>query len=228
MDDESVGLANRRGRVYPPIPVQFASGRAYPQRISNPSSIEYRMPHAFYTDEEERFWSAFSKRSPQPPESIDRWLKLWGERRVRSTKQQSILLPNGRQSRIPDHWKRKEPEETIAAARRDAQVFSMPFEVATKDALYWEYVRGKRIEYEKAAENSPTGGGRGLERFLERLDCPAELIQNPPTDEELRVTRGWRIDYLRRLRSEGRDESYIEAYKKAWNLSEDDLREEKE
>lgn len=229
MDDESVLLANRHGRVYPPIPVQFASGRVYSQKVSDPSSIEYRMPRAFYTDEEERFWSSFSKKSPQPPEAIDRWLKIWTERRVLSTKQQPSLLPDGRELKYPDHWKRKEPEETIASAKRDAQVVSMPFEVATKDALYWEYVRGKRIEYAKAVANSPTtGGGRSLELFLGRLDCPAELVQNPPTAEEIRVTTGWRIEYLRRLRREGTDESYIEAYKKAWHLSEDDLREDGE
>ena len=64
-----------------------------------------------------------------------------------------------------------------------------------------------------------------LETFNQHLACAESLVVSEPSDEEIRVTTGWRIEYLRRLRREGTDESYIEAYKKAWNLSENDLKE---
>ena len=60
--------------------------------------------------------------------------------------------------------------------------------------------------------------------------CAKVCPQNTPPEvpDELKTAYAWRTKYLRRLRREGTDESYIEAYKKAWNLSEDDLREEEE
>ena len=43
---------------------------------------------------------------------------------------------------------------------------------------------------------------------------------------ELKTATSWRIPYLRRLRREGWDERYVEAYKKAWGIMEEKLREE--
>lgn len=47
------------------------------------------------------------------------------------------------------------------------------------------------------------------------------------TNEEYRAAEAasWRIPYLRRLRREGVDELYIEAYKKAWGITEEELEE---
>ena len=68
--------------------------------------------------------------------------------------------------------------------------------------------------------------GKHMPRPPDKIDRVLEqAVVSEPSDEEIRVTTGWRVDYLRRLRREGTDESYIEAYKKAWNLSEDDLKE---
>ena len=44
--------------------------------------------------------------------------------------------------------------------------------------------------------------------------------------DELKTATSWRVPYLRRLRREGKDESYIKAYKKAWGITEEQLREE--
>lgn len=225
MDDESVLLANRHGRVYPPVPIQYAAKVPSKQLVSDNSTIEYRMPLAYYTQEEQTFWRNFNNRNPHPPESIDRWLQRWGTDRVLSTKRVDAKLPDGREIKKTTIPLPKEPQSTVEAARSSAKNLNMPFEAATESALYWEYVRGKRIEFATESKISKTTGSElSLKSFFGRLVCPAELVQNPPSDEELRVTRGWRIDYLLRLRREGTDESYIEAYKKVWSLSEDDLR----
>ena len=229
MDDESVLLANRHGRVYPPVPIQYAAKVPSKQLVSDNSTIEYRMPLAYYTQEEQTFWRNFNNRNPHPPESIDRWLQRWGTDRVLSTKRVDAKLPDGREIKKTTIPLPKEPQSTVEAARSSAKNLNMPFEAATEFALYWEYVRGMRFEYEKESQISKTTGSElNLKSFFDRLECPSELVRQPPSDEEIRVTNGWRIEYLRRLRREGTDESYIEAYKKAWNLSEDDLREDAE
>ena len=104
-----------------------------------------------------------------------------------------------------------------------------PMEALEESVLDWEYVRCKRKE-RIAIVQEPDEYRRNilLETFNQRLACAESLVVSEPSDEEIRVTTGWRIAYLRRLRREGTDESYIEAYKKAWNLSEDDLREDEE
>jgi len=159
------------------------------------------------------------------PEEIDRWLQHWSEMRVRAERIGISRLPSGKELKTPGYLNRKEPRDTVEFARSDAASVSLPVEAATEKALYWEYVRGKRDEYETMVHTGRTiENDTGLKILITDLECPIELIRQPPSDEELRVTRGWRIDYLLRLRREGTDESYIEAYKKAWSLSEDDLR----
>ena len=230
MDDEARSLALRRGRHYPPVPPQFASGIPQKVLVSDSSTLECRMPRTYYTEEEARFWNKFAKSHPHPPEEIDRWLQHWSEMRVRAERIGIPRLPSGKELKTPGYLNRKEPRDTVEFARSDAASVSLPVEAATEKALYWEYVRGKRDEYETMVHTGRTiENDTGLKILITDLECPIELIRQPPSDEELRVTRGWRIDYLLRLRREGTDESYIEAYKKAWSLSEDDLRvEEKE
>jgi hypothetical protein len=46
----------------------------------------------------------------------------------------------------------------------------------------------------------------------------AEIAQTL-TDEQLKTANSWKITYLRRLRQEKTDESYVSAYLKAWILS---------
>jgi hypothetical protein len=45
------------------------------------------------------------------------------------------------------------------------------------------------------------------------------LITDPLREEHLAAANAWKIAYLNRLRKENTDESYINAYLKAWNLS---------
>lgn len=229
LDDESVGLAHRHGRAYPPVPVQYSTFE--PSRLLSSGSssfIWYEDPRMFYTEEEQRFWADFPRHHPHPPEEIERWLQRWSWSLLQAEKN-IPSLSSGKEPGSRIRSIKNKPCDIAEFAKNEAESVSLPVEAATEFALYWEYVRWKRVEYGREVENSRrTGFGSGLGFFLRHLDCPAELVQNPPSDEEIRVTTGWRVAYLRRLRREGTDESYIEAYKKAWSLSEDDLREEEE
>lgn len=228
LDEETKSLAKRRGRYYPPIPPKYAYGNGIKQKqlIADTSSSEYSVPKTYYTQEEESFWEAFTSKHPRPPDVINRWLHKWSEKRHRCM---HIYLPR----RLPDGREIepmtfiKEPQSTISHAQDDAKRFGLPIEAATDAALYWEYVSWKRMEYiQKVQTSTSSGDAGGLTRFLYSFDCPAELVTNPPSDEEIRATRGWRIAYLQRLRREGADELYVAAYKKAWEITEEELKEE--
>lgn len=58
-----------------------------------------------------------------------------------------------------------------------------------------------------------------VQRFFRRLAIDPKYILDPSTDEQLRDAKAWKIEYLRRLRTEKIDESYIDAYLAAWGLS---------
>ncbi len=64
---------------------------------------------------------------------------------------------------------------------------------------------------------------RHSEAYLQLLPVDPKLITEPLNDEQLKESVQWKIDYLQRLRREKVDESYINAYLKAWNLHAEDV-----
>lgn len=57
--------------------------------------------------------------------------------------------------------------------------------------------------------------------LLGRLLVETNYVTQPPADEQLRAANAWKVAYLQRLCRENIDESYINAYLQAWNLSAD-------
>ena len=86
-----------------------------------------------------------------------------------------------------------------------------PQEAFTEDALYWAYIQNSR-EYYKKYNDLPSG-----------LAVDSKLITEPLTPEQLQKANVWKISYLQRLRREKTDEQYIQAYLKAWNLTENEV-----
>lgn len=54
---------------------------------------------------------------------------------------------------------------------------------------------------------------------LQGLVVDRKLITEPLMEDQLRAANAWKVAYLQRLRREKVDESYINAYLKAWSLS---------
>ena len=50
-----------------------------------------------------------------------------------------------------------------------------------------------------------------------------KLITEPLTADQLKAANVWKLAYLQRLRREKTDEQYIQAYLKAWNLTENEV-----
>jgi len=92
--------------------------------------------------------------------------------------------------------------------RNEPVKMNYPMEAFTADALYWAYIQKCRKYYEKHTF-LPSG-----------LAVDSKLITEPLTPEQLQKANAWKLDYLKRLRQEKTDEQYIQAYLKAWNLTE--------
>ena len=220
LDFSARAEANAHGRLYPPIPMgdnRFLN-RSDKDRSSVLVTWESR-GRAYYSSEREHvYWDWFQKNMPQPPETIDWALERAGSEWA-SIKNRSSVSPPGMTIPPPS----KEEQRVGMAAHYTCLGF--PKEAFSDTVLDWEFVRCKRKELRQLLQSSGrTGSEMLLDHFKRTLGCSFELVDNPPSDEEVRVTTGWRIEYLRRLRREGKDESYIKAYKKAWGITEEQLR----
>jgi hypothetical protein len=98
--------------------------------------------------------------------------------------------------------------------RQRFQELGCPPEALTEEALFWAYVFKNRQEYEKRTNRSLS-----VDYFLSHLAVDSKLITEPLTADQLKAANAWKIAYLQRLRRENTDESYLNAYLKAWNLS---------
>ncbi len=58
-----------------------------------------------------------------------------------------------------------------------------------------------------------------FENFMNNLVVEPKFITDPLTADQIEAACAWKIAYLQRLRSEKVDQSYINAYLKAWKLS---------
>ncbi len=225
IDSDIESEAHSRGRLYPPLPSGDSHflDRSDKDEGGRPlQTWEIRCRAYRHSERERVFWDWFSKTHPRPPEQIEQAL---GRAFEELTTIQSIgtSYPSGLTIPPPS----QKEEERILADEYEKRGF--PREAFSPEVLKWEYVFRKRREFQRLLDQDESPEIEIMSsRFKKNLNCPFHFIEAPPSDEEIRVTTGWRVAYLRRLRREGTDESYIEAYKKAWNLSEEELKEETE
>jgi len=89
-----------------------------------------------------------------------------------------------------------------------------PPELVSEPALYWAYVGSRRQEFAEVIPNTPIS-----KSLLSRTTTDPKLITDPLAPDQVSAANAWKIAYLQRLRKENTDESYINSYLKAWNLS---------
>ena len=80
----------------------------------------------------------------------------------------------------------------------------------------------KRKEYAERLASGWTPA-QILQDFLEDVYVDPKYITEPLSEEDLRAANAWKVEYLRRLRAEKTDESYINAYMQAWSLSSNEV-----
>jgi hypothetical protein len=101
----------------------------------------------------------------------------------------------------------------------DATFQGCPPEALSQEAIHWGRIMKLRSNYQ-AALALPTSQVAGMTNYiLGEVPFDTKLITQPLSDEQLKAANAWKVAYLRRLRREETDGSYIQAYLQAWNLS---------
>ena len=215
--------ANRYGRSYPPMPYEDPSvaDRSDTDRQSSGNSGDSSTPKFIWNERESAFWTRFIKNHPHPPDDIARRIQNEGDMWL-STKHQIETDP----TYVTTFRVRKNIlSEMLDFDSRNAKALGYPIESATQDAYMWDHVMRKRKEYEEFTKVASADNLMDDKFFWRKVYVDRTLITEPLTPEQINAANEWKVKYLRRLRTEKWDESYINAYKEAWNLTENDLTE---
>jgi hypothetical protein len=226
-DDVAEMAAHRHGRWYPPIPTHLTNLiTGFPLRSRNQATIVPDWqdciggpdsgsggPVYLGSDADGAYWNWFWRTKPKPPPVLER-----------EQVDVALRIYNGRQPLIWQgkdmHGNAMERECSESCAKQRAREIGVPPEALTEEALFWAYVMSKRKEY---VNEEATAWGQRLQHFLARLAVDPALITDPLRDDQLKAANAWKICYLRRLRQEQWDDSYIRSYVQAWNLSSNDI-----
>ncbi|MBM4163930.1 MAG: hypothetical protein FJ222_05760 [Lentisphaerae bacterium] len=216
-DEVSESEAARHGRGYPPIPYDDPSLHNHSDRnthsdgIGGPDSgpsIRY-----LYTERERAFWDKFTKTHPLPPTYIEREQRSYG----RSMVHDQYLLAHDPTYAARLRLKSDAPQKTVEAARYHLRDFGFPNEALTSNALFWAYVLEQRSEYQTMM-SSWRHHPSVISNHIARLQVDPRLIIEPLTAEQTTQANAWKVEYLKRLKRDGIDDAYINAYLKAWKL----------
>lgn len=213
--------ARRRGRGYPPMPWVDTNilDRSDVDKQAGGFSIEARLPRYVASEREDVFWDRFIKTHPHPPDQIQDWL----ERNALRVAYYTHLLTKDPETAAK--YRLTKDDLNRESDLRDAETFFFPPECVSSEAYHWAYVMKKRREYDAFLTNGRAAYPVVVSNFFKEVYVDHSLITEPLTPEQIKAANVWKVKYLRRLRAEKWDESYISAYKQAWNLSEEDLTE---
>jgi hypothetical protein len=216
LDKSAEDAARRRGRGYPPMPYddpRFA-GYENAREFDNSKMWNVEGPNICYrvTERESAFWTEFIKAKPNPPEKI---------RRDQYQVANSIL--GGRfRLKHDGNLARTNPNRLAQRQKSEigqAQELGCPKEALSEEALFWAYVMKQREEFKTHIAPLASVNEVAFTNWIGRLFVDSKYVTEPLTAEQLKAANAWKVVYLQRLRREQVDESYINAYLKAWNLT---------
>jgi hypothetical protein len=158
------------------------------------------------------YWSRFQTTHPLPPEDIEGRQVAMSERALRQ-------IQRIEQGRSPAQRTTGNVETAFADERNTAVgQLGYPLEALTRDAAQWAYILRKRQEFADFQRSSEVANQSAVEEFFAKVYVDRKLITDPLTPKQLEAANAWKIAYLRRLRAQKTDESYINAYMTAWGL----------
>ena len=216
LDRSACQEAMRHGRSYPPIPFDDPAVAGLDDTDSGGNGFEIEGPNISYVSSyrERAFWDRFVKTHPHPPDDITAWAEGQAASWLRYRQ-----MPKD----DPEMAARLEltPERLnwmIEASTREAATFGYPVECLTPEAYYWIHVSKKREEYNALMADGHTDHIR-MTNFFMSVHVDVEHVTGTLSTAEAQLAREWKCAYVRRLRREHADESYISAYLSAWRLS---------
>ena len=218
-DSSAEYRAKHYGRGYPPIPYDDCSifDRSDIDIRGRASSVEYTGIEYVFSERESVFWSNFVRTHPRPPKDIKDWL----ENRADTWMYFKSDIDNKIKNDQPFMSSQKTLDNNMFIANRDAKSSGFPIEGVNPEAFKWIHVMQKRAEYKKYVDIKFMESERDINSFFKKVYVDSELITEPLTNEQIDTANAWKVAYLNRLRIEKWDESYINAYLEAWNLTEE-------
>jgi hypothetical protein len=209
-DESAQAAAHSMGRTFPPIPFHMTNFMA--GFNLNGYSRKDKVPHFWDapldggdvipwhgSDLEREFWMWTLMTKLQPPERLEAL---------------QFDLAKSRHDSRKLHVDVRQTDPTL------------PPEAMTDDALFWACVMKERAEYAKwQTRIQEVRNQRGtvpngfLDFFWRDVTVDRSFIVDELTSQQLQTANAWKIAYLRRLRREGVDEIYLNAYVRAWSLS---------
>lgn len=213
--------ARRRGRGYPPIPYNNPSvdDRSDTDHRAKGSGADGVTIHFVSTEKEAAFWDTFIKTHPHPPQNI----KNWYEDKAESWMHNKYMIEHEPDKATRFRVKPESINSMIVADMQDAKTFGYPSECVTPQAFRWAYIMKKRQEYGAILTNGQSLNSLLLSNYFRRLYVDPKYITEPLSAEDIKAANAWKVTYLRRLRQEKTDQSYINAYLQAWNLSSNEV-----
>ncbi|NOS71827.1 MAG: hypothetical protein HOP33_18095 [Verrucomicrobia bacterium] len=230
-DRSALSAANRYGRGYPPIPMHVPnlitgfplgsySHADIPNRLVSGGPDSGRGTPFDSTEAEGIYWTWFWMKKPKPPETLEREQFQAAEMILRIRKR---TLESGED--VNAHTRAKDQAKSESFHKGRAREIGVPAEALTEDALFWAYVMKQREAYKKEQAQADRWRSQNnqiadafVKRFLEKLAVNTKLVTEPLTVEQIETATRWKYAYLKRLRSEKTDDSYINAYVETWKL----------
>lgn len=210
LDASAIDAARRHGRADPPIPYDDPTLPPYKDDDGinwNNAEVEGPNLHFAQSSKEAAFWDKFRRTHPKPPEDLERY---------QAEARRDIV---GGQLVFKDMTPQEITELENSIKNRMYEV-GVPRELLTDEALMANYLMEKRKEHARLLEEGEPPNGFFVSNFLARLYVEPQLVTNADDTAIRQADRAWKIAYLQRLRSENTDEQYIQAYLKAWSLTE--------
>ena len=206
-DDSATFAANRRGRAYPPMPYEDP---AVLDRIDvDRYGYDDDSPHA-WNERESAFWSKFTRTHPKPPKNIARWMQREADSWLRT----KHILENDQEMAKRLKYRASELNAMLNSDLENAADLGYPKEGVSPETYHWDHVMRKRIEYEELMNGPWADNATRVESFFSNVYVDKKLITEPLTADDIKAANAWKVAYLRRLRAEKWDESYINAYLK--------------
>ena len=214
LDDSMQDAALRHGRQFPPPPYDDPTLHGYDEQDAprDVGGSEGPRLTVYSNNKENAFWGRFSSTHPKPPEDLQREQSMVANQALGAR----YYLDRGDN---PARLRSQDWKEGEEIQRQREVRLGYPPEAFTDDALFWSYVTNKRQEYRDIVNTFHTTNGLAIDSFIaSRVRVDARYMTDPSDAEVLKSANAWKIAYLQRLSREKVDQSYINAYLKAWNL----------
>ena len=215
LDERARASALRHGREWPPIPFKDPRLPDYP----NDDGIDWTWaspdgPNIHYagSSTERAFWTGFAREHPRPPSDLEaKQYELARHACESSASGQTVKLDPGDLNRL---------SAAVSPYMDQCIKSGYPPEAFSPNALFWAYVIGQRNLYSQSILPTHPVGSDSLGRLLSDNPLPPSYLIGTLNPDHLKQATQWKIEYLKRLRIEGTNETYIPAYLQAWGLSE--------